>query len=119
MLEEETRFRPPSRRSSTAHLNALFHRVLGGVPFARDDVVLHIFTLFIAHFERRAIGTYKLKFELAESSIQFGVGRVISNRVLVSNRVTYIAKNVRQFSLESRKVGASTGQLCEGVHFIV
>src|SRR2546425_7512483 len=97
----------------------LLDRMLRRVPFARDDLIFHIFSFLIAHFQRAAVRANHFDFQLAIRAIELWVGGAVSKVVLIANVTANVMKNFRQFALEPGEVCASPGQPGEGIHFVV
>ncbi len=89
--------------------------MLGRVPLARVNDGLHFFALLVAHFERPALRRLHFDLQLAIRAIQFRIGGVIADGVLVANVGGYLLKNSRQLAFkarENKRVLPSVWQRC-------
>src|SRR5580700_4056774 len=93
--------------------------MLGGVSVPGDDVNLLVLALLVFHLERTTVGGYDLHLQLAVGAVEFAVGGMIGQRILIADVVGNILKVLAILSLKSRKVSAAAGDGCEGAHFVV
>src|SRR5437762_13267784 len=77
----------------------LLDRMLRRVPFARDDLIFHIFSFLIAHFQRAAVRANHFDFQLAIRAIELWVGGAVSKVVLIANVTANVMRS------EERRVG--------------
>src|SRR5580698_11626231 len=93
--------------------------MLGGVAFARIDLILHVLALLIVDLQRAAVWRHHLDLQFAVGAIKFAIGRVIGNSVLVADVARDVAENLRVFRLKTRLIETSPRHFGEGLHFIV
>ena len=99
--------------------SVLLHRVLSGVPFSRVNDDLQLLALLVANFQRTTVRRLEFDFQLAIRAVQFGVGGVVTDVVLVADVGRDVVEKLGQFALEAREVRASAGQVSEGVELII
>src|SRR5579864_3184246 len=93
--------------------------VFGGVAFAGDDFVLHIFVLLVLDLQGTAILGNHFDLQLAVSTVELGVGRVVSDGVLVADVATDIFERVNHVAFKAGLVEASAGQFGKRLHLVV
>ena len=78
-----------------------------GVTFPRDHLIFQIFPLLIFNLEGTSIRRDNVDFQFAVGAIELGIGGMVGNAVLIAYIIADLMKNLRELSLESRKVGAA------------
>src|SRR5262249_17027157 len=73
----------------------------------------------VSDFERPPVRGNQIDFQFAVGTVEFRIGRVVGNVVLVTDVGKDIVKNFRKFGDKPRLVEASTSQAGEGVHFVI
>src|ERR1039458_3193923 len=116
---------PHSRRgtkqegSTTAKGWDLFHLVLGGVALASHDLILDIVVLLVLEDERLVIRPNQFYLQLAIGAVLLGVGGLIRDGVLITDRLGHFAENIWQFTHEPRRVAAAAGHPGKGRHLVL
>jgi len=119
MLIAEDRWCQAELLHPLLHQITLLHRVLRRVAFARVHDVFHFLALLVANLQRTAVRRLQFDFQLAIGSVEFGVGGVVSDGVLVADVGGDVVKKLRQLALEARGVLPPTGQLSESFELIL
>src|SRR3954471_7386112 len=90
------------------------------IAVLRHDGILHGLALFVLDSERLVGGgIYEFHLDLAVRAVVRLVGRLLSEDVLVAERLVNRSKNLPVFAFETREVCLPAGLLGEGAHLIV
>src|SRR6266446_8400787 len=95
------------------------HRMLGSVAIAGDDFNFHIFALLVFYFELAAVGSHHLHFQLAVGAVQFAVGGMVGEGVLLANVFANFLEDLGKLGLETREESAASGHGREILQLII
>src|SRR4051812_40534148 len=106
-------------QTAVPHKSALFHFVLGGVAFARDDVVLQFLPLLVFQSQLAPVGRLQFDLYLAEAAVLLGVGRAVSEHVLVTDVGSDVGEDFLEVGSEQWEVGVAAGPLGERTKLVI
>src|SRR5712671_2981485 len=98
----------------------LFHFARRGVSGLGNDLVLDRFALLINDPQRLAIGgVHQIHLDLTVLAIASLVGGMVSQRILVAERIGDRAIDGRELAVEAREERLAAGFLGEGAHLVI
>src|ERR1019366_323105 len=99
--------------------SGLVHFVFGGVALARRNRVLDVVVLLVLDDERLVVRSHQFYLQLAIGAVLLGVGGLVGDGVLITDRLGHFPENVRQFTHQPRSIAAASGHPGEGVYLVL
>src|SRR5207249_3885484 len=78
-----------------------------------------ILAFLVSNLQWATVGTHHVDLQLSVAAIELRVGWMVCQHVLIANVTADVVKDLRQLTLKTGKVGASTSQSGEGIHFVI